>query len=258
MIKPNKELGQHWLYDSPSLEAMAQSAAVKNGDNVLEIGPGLGSLTQVLINAGAKVTAVEFDSALAAKLKDRVNHSRQLDVIEYDILKFDFNKLPVGYKIVANIPYYLTSALIRTICEAKNPPSTTVLLVQKEVAERVCASPGQMSLLSVSAQMYYKCLPGMVVRAELFDPPPKVDSQILILNRLSVPLFKSIDQTHFFRVVKAGFSERRKKLRSSLSGGLNISKDQADELLQKAGIDPNLRAQNLSIKQWLTLAKSFK
>ena len=159
---------------------------------------------------------------------------------------------------MANIPYYLTSHLLRILAETNNPPKQAAILVQKEVAERVCAKPGQMSLLSVSAQMYFKTSLGQVVRAELFIPPPKVDSQILILNRLETPLFGNLDPTLVFRIIKAGFSERRKKLRSSLSGGLNINKQQADDLLAKAKIRPDLRAQNLSLQDWLTLFREWQ
>jgi len=259
MIIPNKALGQHWLNDKQSLFAMVEAGEVKADNNVLEIGPGLGSLTQVLIDQKAKVWSVEFDSSLSSKLASNINDpDTNLKIIEHDILKFDFSKLPVGYKIVANIPYYLTSHLLRLISEAKNPPKTAVLLVQKEVAERVCAKPGQMSLLSVSTQMYFETSLGRIVKAELFSPPPKVDSQILILQRRKTPLFGDLEPKLLFRIVKAGFGERRKKLRSSLSGGLNISKEQADKLLEQAKINPNLRAQNLDLEKWLILTKTWQ
>ena len=258
MITPKKQLGQHWLNDESSLLAMAEAVLVDINDDVLEIGPGLGSLTQMLIDKGAKVTAVELDENLSSSLKNRIKGAGgNLEIISQDILKFDFNQLPSGYKIVANIPYYLSSHLLRIICEANNPPVQAALLVQKEVAKRVCAQQGSMSILSVSTQLYFEPSLGTMVPAQLFTPPPKVDSQILILKRRKNPLFGDQNPKLLLKLVKAGFSERRKKLRSSLSGGLHISKAQADDLLIKAEIDGDLRAQNLAISDWLKLAKTF-
>jgi 16S rRNA (adenine1518-N6/adenine1519-N6)-dimethyltransferase len=258
MKTPDKSLGQHWLFNKESLEAMAEAGQIEKGDDVLEIGPGLGTLTTLLLGRGASVTAVEFDDSLADELPLRVKDSAgKLQIIKQDILKFNLNDLPKDYKVCANIPYYLTSHLLRLLSESTNRPSRVALLVQKEVAERVSAKPGQMSLLSVSTQMYFEVAVGRVVPANLFLPPPKVDSQILILTRRAEPLFNGVDERQLFKVVKAGFSERRKKLRSSLSGGLGIPKAKTDELLQKAGIDSNLRAQNLSLQDWLKLTATL-
>lgn len=254
--RPKKSLGQHWLHDIDALQAMVEAADVKAGDVVLEIGPGLGTLTKELCKVATRVIAVEFDELLAQELPFRVP-AENLEVRQGDILTFDFTSLPKGYKVVANIPYYLTSNLIRRMCESANPFSMAALLVQKEVAERVCAEAGQTSLLSISTQFYCKVGLGPVVPADLFTPPPKVDSQILMLEYRDKPLFRDVDTIKFFKLVKAGFSERRKKLRSSLSGGLHISKDQSDELLQKAGISGHLRAQNLSLEQWYELYKCW-
>lgn len=253
---PNKSLGQHWLTDTFVLRAIVDAANVTEGTPVLEVGPGLGTLTQELITAGAVVTAVEFDHELAWQLPSRV-HSPSLTVIEHDILTFNLTTLPKDYVIVANIPYYLTSKLVRILCESTNPPKTAALLVQKEVAERIAALPGAMSMLSVSAQVYNKVSLDVVVPAELFTPPPKVDSQVVVLQRREEPIVPARDQKEFFRVVKAGFSERRKKLRSSLSGGLRIEKSQVDALLQQAGIAESARAQELSIEDWYRLTKVF-
>jgi 16S rRNA (adenine1518-N6/adenine1519-N6)-dimethyltransferase len=158
-----------------------------------------------------------------------------------------------GYKVVANIPYYLTSNLVRVLSESSNPPACAVLLVQKEVAERLAAKAGQMSILSVTAQYYWEVSLGRLVPAELFTPPPKVDSQIVIMLARPTPLFPDVDAKQFFRLVKAGFGERRKTLRNSLSGGLGIDKFQCEQLLQSAEIDSNLRAQNLTLEQWRKL-----
>lgn len=251
---PKKQLGQHWLHDEASLAAMVAAAHVQATDYVVEVGPGLGTLTQYLLNTGAHVHAIEFDDTLAASITLRISAAAgQFELTHGDIMQFDFTHLPAGYKVVANIPYYLTSGLLRILSESNNPPHTAVLLVQKEVAERVYAQPGDTSVLSITAQMYFTVSLGKLVPAELFTPPPKVDSQILILEHRQEPYFGSRDSKQLFRIVKAGFSERRKKLRSSLSGGLGISKDAADVLLAKAAISSDLRAQNLSLDDWLAL-----
>jgi len=255
-MTPKKSLGQHWLYDEESLLAMCNAAELTSDDNVVEIGPGLGTLTKYLVTRAGSVTAVEFDEDLYRKLPKNVQ-ADNLKIVHGDCLTFDYGSMPAGYKVVANIPYYLTSNLLRVLSEAPNPPATIVLLVQKEVAERVAAIPGQMSILSVSVQLYYEASLEKVVRAELFTPPPKVDSQIIRLERRQQPLFEDLDTQKYFRIVKAGFSQKRKKLRSSLSAGLHISKDEASELLQSAGVDPSCRPQELSLEQWNTLMNSF-
>lgn len=255
-VSPKKSLGQHWLHDEAALTAICDAADITSGNTVLEIGPGLGTLTEHLVKRAGKVIAVEFDEDLAAALPLRVK-ADNLEVVSTDILKYDFSRLPKGFKVVANIPYYLTSNLIRRLTESPNPFSIAVLLVQKEVAERVCAGPGATSLLSISAQLYCEVSLGEVVPASLFTPPPKVDSQILILKFRASPLFPDMDLVKFFMVVRAGFSERRKKLRSSLSGGLHITKEESDELLKSAGISGDLRAQNLSLEEWHRLYKQW-
>ena len=244
-----KALGQHWLTDSAALAAICDAGQVSPGDHVLEIGPGTGTLTEFLLAAGAHVTAVELDKSLAGALSNRFSDSR-FYLIEQDILKFDFGSLPPGYKVVANIPYYLTSNLIRVLSETSNQASRVVLLVQKEVAERVGAKPGGMSLLSVSAQFYWEVLLGLEVPARLFTPPPKVDSQILILERRNQPLFPLVDEKVFFQLVKAGFAARRKTLLNSLAGGLRTDKTVVQAVLDEAYILSDLRPQTLSLEQW--------
>ncbi len=260
-ILPKKSLGQHWLYDSAVLEHIIDCADVHAGDVVLEVGPGLGTLTERLLHRGAEVVAVEFDHALAEKLRSRnwgsLPTSSKLTVIESDILRFDITSLPANYKVVANIPYYLTSNLIRVLCESANPFATAAILIQKEVAERVTARPGDMSLLAVSAQFYCDVSLGQVVPAELFTPPPKVDSQVLVLQFRSAHADRPVDTKQFFRIVRAGFSQKRKTLANSLSGGLSISKQKADEMLSAAGIEPTVRAQSLSLENWYELDKTY-
>lgn len=249
---PRKSLGQHWLNDPISLQAMCRVGRVGAGDAVLEIGSGLGSLTAELVELADKVIAVELDSYLAAGLKAKIS-AKNLEVVQSDILHFDLTSLPRDYKVIANIPYYLTSKLLRVLCETSNPPETIVLLVQKEVAERIAAEPGGMSLLSISAQVYYEPTLDMVVPARLFTPPPKVDSQIIGLRRRAKPLIGTDQSREFFRLVRAGFSARRKTLHNSLSAGLQLSKTDTLALLQSADINPRTRPQELSLEQWQLL-----
>lgn len=247
-----KSLGQHWLTDRSILAAIADEAEITSGDTVLEIGPGLGTLTSELLRRADNVVAVEFDADLARKLPGQFP-GKNLVVKHEDILDFDFSTLPTGYKVVANVPYYITSKIVQKLSEAINPPSTAVLLVQKEVAERIAADPGSMSMLSVSAQVFFEASTGIEVPRRYFTPPPEVDSQTVVLRRRAEPLVSQTQQDEFFRLVRAGFSERRKKLRSSLAGGLGRPKTEIDNLLERSGISSEARAQELSIARWLQL-----
>ena len=224
---------------------------------MLEIGPGLGTLTSEIFRRANRILAVEFDAELARKLPGQFP-GKQLTVVNEDILQFDLSKLPTGYKVVANVPYYITSKIIQKLMTAENKPSTVVILVQKEVAERVAASPGDMSILAVSAQVYAKAQLGIEAPKEYFTPPPKVDSQVVVLKTRDVPLVGSTDERLFFRVVKAGFSAKRKKLRSSISAGLALNKQATDELLQAANVNPDDRAEDLSIDDWLRIMNHYK
>ncbi len=256
MAGPNKSLGQHWLHDHSVLAHIADCVDVQSGDVVLEIGPGLGTLTSELLRRADKVIAVEFDSELARKLPAQFP-GKNLEVVHQDILSFDLSVLPKNYKVVANVPYYITSKIIQLLMTADNKPSRAALLIQKEVAQRLAATPGDMSILAVSAQVFAEVSLGDIVPAALFTPPPKVDSQVVVLDARGEPLLSGVDERMFFRVVKAGFSAKRKKLRSSLSGGLNISKERAAELLQKASISPDDRAEDLSLEDWNRLTHTF-
>jgi 16S rRNA (adenine1518-N6/adenine1519-N6)-dimethyltransferase len=251
---PKKELGQHWLHDRDILASITDEADIKQGDTILEIGPGLGTLTSELLRRGAQVVAVEYDSELARKLPGQFP-GKDLTVINQDILQFDLAQLPRDYKVVANVPYYITSKIVERLVRAEHRPAVAVLLVQKEVAERLAAKPGDMSLLALSAQLFTNVRLGVFVPRELFTPPPKVDSQVVVLEFLKEPLIPLEDEKAFWRVAHAGFSERRKKLRSSIAAGLHISKPAAEELLRHANIDPGARAEDLSAADWQRLAK---
>ena len=252
---PIKKLGQHWLNDEPALQAICQAADLRPTDTVLEIGPGLGALTGLLIKKVAKVIAVELDENLVTELSRRIQ-SPNLVIVHQDILQFNFSQLPSQYKVVANIPYYLTSNLIRTLSETPNPPSMATILVQKEVAKRLSAQPGNMSILGVTAQYYWQVELGREVPAELFSPPPKVDSQIVILLHRHQPLFTDINTKRFFRLVRAGFSQKRKTLVNSLSGGLAVPKDTVNSMLTVADIKPNTRAQALALEDWYRIYRA--
>lgn len=252
-----KSLGQHWLTDYAVLEAICDAGEIGPEDTVLEIGPGTGTLTELLVEGAKQVIAVEFDAALATELPARVP-AANLKVIQNDILRFDFGSLPADYKVIANIPYYLTSNLIRVLSETPNHPSCVVILIQKEVAERVAAKPGDMSLLSVSAQYYWEVSLGIEVPARAFTPPPKVDSQVLILERRVQALFPEVEEALFFRLVRSGFAARRKTLLNSLSGGLRADKEVVGQVLNEAYITPTTRAQALSLEQWHMLYKACR
>lgn len=253
---PKKSLGQHWLFDSKSLGAICDAARIAPDDTVLEIGPGLGPLTVELTARAKQVIAVELDEELARKLPARVP-APNLQVIHADVLQFDLSQLPAGYKVVANVPYYITSKIVQFLLASPTPPAIAVLLVQKEVAERLAAQPGDMSILAIAAQLYADVQLGPVVTADKFDPPPKVNSQVVVFARRSQPLFKDLDHKLFFRVVKAGFGEKRKTLRNSLSGGLAMKKEDVEIMLGKAGINPTDRAEKLSLQQWYALMEAY-
>ena len=253
---PIKSLGQHWLNDPETLNSICDLAEINNRDTVLEVGPGLGSLSDYLVDRAKKVIAVEFDDHLADMLKVKfVNHAN-MEVINQDIRKYDLRQLEFGYKCVANIPYYLTSYLIRLLSESINPPAMAVLLIQREVAQRLSAQPGQLSVIAVITQVFWEIELGTVVPRKLFLPPPEVDSQIIKLVRRKDNLVSNDTQKIFFQTVRVGFSQKRKTLANSLSSGFRITKAQAQQFLDQAEINPKSRPQELSIEDWqrLTIA----
>ncbi len=258
-LRPKKSLGQNFLVDEAALARITAAADLTAADTVLEIGPGLGSLTRHLAAAARRVVAVELDEAMLPALRHTLQSYANVEIVHSDILKYALTAsqsgLPPGYKVVANIPYYITSALVRHLLEADVRPSLIVLTVQREVADRICASPGDMSLLAVSVQFY--CAPRLVARipAGAFYPPPEVDSAVLKLDVFTQPAVAVADTEHFFQVVRAGFSQKRKQLRNSVSAGLRLESRYVDELLMRAGIDPKRRAETLTLEEWGALAK---
>lgn len=261
-LRPDKSLGQNFLVDPEALEAVMASAGVEPGDAVLEIGPGLGSLTRLLAQSARQVVAVEIDADLLPPLKTVLAPFDNVQVIHGDIMTVEPSRLmqPVvaagsSYRVVANIPYYITSALIRKLLEADPKPGCIVLTVQREVAERITAAPGDLSLLALSVQVYGKPYIAARIPATAFYPPPKVDSAVVRVDLYPGPRIPEQRLERFFRLAKAGFSQKRKTLRNSLSAGLRISPQAAAGLLEQAGIDPQRRAETLSIEEWEKLVE---
>ena len=259
-LRPSKALGQNFLQDDRALQKIIRAANLGPEQTVLEIGPGLGSLTRYLALAARSVTAVELDRKLFPALESILAPYKNVRLVQGDILKLDPADLmeTPGYVVVANIPYYITSVVIRHLLEARQPPGRVVLTLQKEVAERVCSGAGRMSLLALSVQVYGKPVIGTTIPAEAFYPPPKVDSAVLCIEVYSQPVIPADRLDKFFILIKAGFSQKRKTLRNALSGGLRIAPVETEELLSAAGIDPQRRAETLSLDEWRNLVEEYR
>lgn len=260
-LRPRKGLGQNFLVDRRALERIVAAAELTPDDTVLEVGPGVGQLTRLLAEAAGQVVAVELDREMVRVLQQELADRPNVEVVEADILKVDPGEITGRrpYKVVANLPYYITSAALRHLLEAQPPPTLLVVTVQQEVAERITASPGEMSILSVSVQFYGR--PRRVARipAGAFYPPPKVDSAVVRID-VYPPGERPIqvdDPERFFRVVRAGFGQRRKQLRNSLSAGLRLRSGEVEAALQRAGIDPHRRAETLSLDEWARLSEQM-
>jgi 16S rRNA (adenine1518-N6/adenine1519-N6)-dimethyltransferase len=255
-LRAHKGLGQNFLQDSQALEKIVSAAEIQRTDMVLEIGPGLGSLTRYLAVSAREVIAVELDENLLPPLRAVLAPYQNIRLIHGDILKLSPNDLITEkeYIVVANIPYYITSAVIRHLLENEPKPRRIVLTVQKEVAQRICARPGDMSLLALSVQVYGKPRIAEHIPAGAFFPAPKVDSAVLVVEVYPFPLIKEELLEPFFKLIKAGFSQKRKTLRNSLSSGLHTSPTDAAGLLTRANIDPQRRAETLSIEEWERLS----
>lgn len=249
-IKANKGLGQHFLIDKESIDAIIDAAEITPDDTILEVGPGLGVMTDELAKTEAQIVAVETDHNLVELLRRRLPENVRVE--EADIMKFNLAELPADYKVVANVPYYITSPIIRLLMESKNPPTQSVLLIQKEVAERIASKPGDMSILALSVQYYADVELVVDVPRDRFYPIPNVDSTVIKLVRKDQPAFEA-DTAKLFRLIKAGFGEKRKQLRNSLSGGLQMTSDEAAGLIEQAGLKETARAQELSLEQWKSL-----
>lgn len=256
-LRPHKGLGQNFLEDPTALEKIVTAADVQPTDTVLEIGPGLGSLTRYLAASAKAVVAVELDQHLLPPLKSVLAPYTNVRLIHGDILEVSPNDLihEQDYIVVANIPYYITSALIRHLLESKAKPRRIVLTIQKEVAKRICEKPGDLSLLALSVQVYGRPYIAADIPADAFFPPPSVDSSVLCIDIYPAPLIPVELLETFFKLSKAGFSQKRKTLRNALSAGLQISPSAAADLLTSADIDPQRRAETLSMEEWQRLSE---
>jgi 16S rRNA (adenine1518-N6/adenine1519-N6)-dimethyltransferase len=258
-ILPKKSLGQNFLQDPNALEKIANSAHIAPTDTVLEIGAGTGALTIKLAQRAAQVIAVEIDERLLPVLHSQLRDFPNVRVYHADILQVDLDAL-LGtrpYLVVANLPYYITSKILRHLFEARNKARRLILTVQQEVAERLVAAPGEMSLLSVSAQFYGK--PQIVARLSpsAFYPRPEVSSAVVRIDLYAQPPVDVPDEEVFFHVVSAGFAQKRKQLKNSLSSGLAISQAAATDLLVRAGVDPMRRAETLTLEEWAAITRLF-
>lgn len=257
-------MGQHFLKDEEALAAIVATGDLSDSDTVLEVGPGEGALTRPLLETGATIVAVEKDPTLVSELKNTFSDDitrGQLVVIQSDIRDLHPEKLFVNqsYNVVANIPYYLTGKLIRTTLSNQHQPDGVVLLIQKEVAERIVASDNKESLLSLSVKVFGTPEIIRTVPAESFDPPPKVDSAILKITAISRDFFQNqnIDEADFFSLVKRGFGHKRKTLANNLATDPQFSKKQAEKAMQKCNIKKNIRAERLTIKDWECLLQKL-
>ncbi|MEK7072513.1 MAG: 16S rRNA (adenine(1518)-N(6)/adenine(1519)-N(6))-dimethyltransferase RsmA [Patescibacteria group bacterium] len=256
-IVPAKSKGQNFLFDQNIVAKIIASADLDNKSSVLEIGPGLGVLTDHLIQKSGQVVAVELDKKLIGFLKNKYHQADNLEIIEGDILKLDRAslKLVTPYKVVANLPYNITSNFIRNFLETKSPPTEMIIMIQKEVAQRIIAKPGEMSLLSLSVQFYAEPKILFEVSRNSFWPSPGVDSAVISLKLKDKLAFT--DHKLFFKVAKIGFSAKRKQLHNNLANGLHLRSDQIKAIIKNIGLDEKIRAQDLVMEDWINLLKYF-
>ena len=259
-LRADKALGQNFLQDPYALDKIVQAAEIQPSDTVLEIGPGLGALTRHLAVAAKQVIAVELDGRLIPALEEVIAGHNNIHIIQGDMLKIKpADIIPVAdYLVVANIPYYITSAILRHLLETTPRPRRVVLTVQKEVAERICATPNDMNLLALSVQVYGDPSIVATIPAEAFHPAPKVDSAVVRIDLAPAPFIPYTLLDTFFALAKAGFSQKRKTLRNSVSAGLKKSPAETGEILRSAGIDPMRRAETLSLEEWRELTARMK
>lgn len=268
-LRPKKSLGQNFLVNQAALQRIVEAAEVGATDLVVEVGPGLGCLTRQLAQRSKWVVAVELDQRLVEILEQVLADYPNISIVHGDILEIPPAELlmcigrpdtptTAPYKLVANLPYYITSAVLRHFLEADSKPSTMVVTVQREVAQRLTAKPGEMSLLAVSVQFYGR--PRIVARlsAGAFYPSPRVDSAVVRIDPYESPPMVVDDEEGFFAVVRAGFAQRRKQLRNALSQGLGLSTIQVVEALERAVVDPKCRAQSLTLAEWGKVYQELK
>lgn len=258
-IRPRRRLGQNFLHDPIALDQVVAAAEILNSETVLEIGCGLGNLTRLLAQNASEVVAVEIDPLLARAAENLMREYGNVRIVEADILRISTLELglPPGYVVTANIPYYITSSIIRHLLEAAPRPHRLILTVQREVADRICAAPPDMSLLAVSVQVYGAPKRVAEIPRDAFFPAPRVDSAVVRVDCGAAPRVAAAELDGFFRIVKAGFSQPRKKLRNSLAAGLHYEVARIEAVLNAAEIEPQRRAETLSVADWARLSRAL-
>lgn len=249
-----RPLGQHFLFDPGILKKIVDCSGVAREDTVLEIGPGLGTMTRLLAGRARKVIAIEIDKRLIARLKETFSESPNVELIEADALKFPYETINGKFRVVANIPYYITTPILFKLLEYKEKIINMTLLLQKEVAQRIIASPGSKDygVLSVTVQLYTKPTLKFFISKGAFSPPPKVDSAVVHFEVSTELLYKIKDKAFFLKVVKTAFTKRRKTILNTLKAFHGIK-----EALLKAGIEPKLRPEDLSIEDFIRLSDAL-
>lgn len=263
-ISPSKRLGQNFLIDKSILKKFLTGLGPLLNSTVLEIGPGLGIITKALAKGAKKVIAVEKDERLCQILRENLKNFKNLKIIQGDILKIEpktYNLKPKNYKVVGNLPFYLTAPVIRKFLESPRPPKEMILIIQKEVAQRICAKPPKMNLLAVSVQFYAQPKIIDYISKKSFWPQPKVDAAIIKLKAKDLKLKTARNGpgilSEFFWLVRAGFSQPRKKLVNNLAKKLGVEKRLVLKWLKNAKIKENSRAENLNLRNWILLAKNY-
>ncbi|MFH1560629.1 MAG: 16S rRNA (adenine(1518)-N(6)/adenine(1519)-N(6))-dimethyltransferase RsmA [Chloroflexota bacterium] len=257
-VVARKSLAQHFLVDQGALRRVLAAADVQPTDVVVEVGPGTGLLTRLLAQRAARVIAVEMDKGLVARLRKDLDGLLNLSILQGDAREWDPATVGEPYKVVANLPYYAATPIVRRFLECSLPPTIMAVTVQREVAQSMVAAPGKMRTLSVAVQLYGKPRIMGYIRPGSFRPPPKVTSAIVRIEVYGKPALPLDDTDAFFRVVRAGFSGARKQLRNSLGHSFDVPGTQMEEVLKEAGIKPQLRAEALSLAEWGRLYDAFR
>jgi 16S rRNA (adenine1518-N6/adenine1519-N6)-dimethyltransferase len=262
-IAPSKALGQHFLTDWTVINRIVAAATPAADEALIEVGPGLGVLTGPLSERVSKLIAVEVDARLSKRLQDKYAASANVTIVAGDVLSttpealLEAGGVDAGapYAVVGNLPYNIGAAILRRFLEAEHPPRWLVVMLQREVADSICAAPGEMSLLGVSVQAYATTKRLMTVPPRAFQPPPKVTSSVIRLDVRAMPLVTPEERDSFFATVRAGFSAPRKQLRNTLAQGLRQPAPEAEAAIEAAGIEPSLRPQMLGVEDWLKLSR---
>jgi 16S rRNA (adenine1518-N6/adenine1519-N6)-dimethyltransferase len=264
-VRPDKSLGQHFLTDYGVVRRILEAADPAGLDALIEVGPGLGVLTGQLALIAKRLIAVELDRELAAKLRERFAGNEAVIIVEADVLSLSPAELlqragldiSSRYAVVGNLPYNAGTAIVRHFLEAEAPPRWLVVMLQREVAESICSAPGELGVLGVSVQVYAEPRRLFTVPPRAFYPPPRVTSSVIRIDLRPVPLIGIGERERFFRVLRAGFSAPRKRLRNSLAQSLDRSAGEVEALIIAAGLDPAARPGELSVADWIRLANAM-